>query len=167
MSKKARHIINIISAVLLTACLVMAFTSGVSCRAPLKCTGLKVVIADSSVNRFVSAADVKKFLDKEYGEYIGLPLDSIDLVKVESIIDGRSAVDKSQAFITRDGILNIKVTQRQPEDSTQMPKATFSLCKAVTLQESRLWTGKFLSRQTADTRERSRIRRKSSGSDRY
>ena len=114
MSKKARHIINIISAVLLTACLVMAFTSGVSCRAPLKCTGLKVVIADSSVNRFVSAADVKKFLDKEYGEYIGLPLDSIDLVKVESIIDGRSAVDKSQAFITRDGILNIKVTQRQP-----------------------------------------------------
>ena len=88
--------------------------SGVSCRAPLKCTGLNVVIADSSMNRFVSKADVKKFLDKEYGEYVGVPLDSIDLVKVEKIIDGRSAVNKSQAYVTRDGMLNVKVTQRKP-----------------------------------------------------
>ena len=114
MSKKARHIINIISAVLLTACLVMAFTSGVSCRAPLKCTGLKVVIADSSVNRFVSAADVKKFLDKEYGEYVGRPADSLDLCRIEKIVDSRSAVLKSQAYMTRDGKLNITVTQRTP-----------------------------------------------------
>jgi cell division protein FtsQ len=88
--------------------------SGVSCRAPLECTGLNVVIADSSMNNFVSKADVKAFLDREYGTYIGQPLDSIDLVKVEKIIDGRSAVHKSQAYMTRDGRLNIRVTQRRP-----------------------------------------------------
>ena len=114
MSKIVRHIINGVSAALLTACLVLAYMSGVSCRAPLKCTGLNIEIADSSINRFVSKADIRKYLDKEYGEYIGLPLDSIDLAKVERIIDGRSAVNKSQAFTTRDGNLNIVVTQRTP-----------------------------------------------------
>ena len=114
MSKTVRHIINGTSAALLAACLVLAYMSGVSCRAPLKCTGLNVVIADSSMNRFVSKADVKKVLDKEYGEYIGMPLDSIDLVKVEKIIDGRSAVNKSEAYTTRDGMLNVRLTQRTP-----------------------------------------------------
>jgi cell division protein FtsQ len=114
MSKTVRHIINGVSGALLAACLVLAYMSGVSCRAPLKCTGLNVVIADSSMNRFVSKADVKKFLDKEYGEYVGMLLDSIDLAKVEKIIDGRSAVNKSEAYTTRDGMLNVKVTQRTP-----------------------------------------------------
>ena len=114
MSKTVRHIINGVSGALLAACLVVAYMSGVSCRAPLKCTGLNVVIADSSMNRFVSKADVKKFLDKEYGEYVGMLLDSIDLAKVEKIIDGRSAVNKSEAYTTRDGMLNVKVTQRTP-----------------------------------------------------
>lgn len=114
MSKTVRRIINITSAVLLAGCLTASYFFGVSCRSPLKCTGLKVEIADSSTNSFVSAADVKKYLDKEYGNYIGQNLDSIDLVKVEKIIDGRSAVHKSQAYTTRDGNLNIRVTQRTP-----------------------------------------------------
>lgn len=114
MSKTVRNIINISSAVLLTACLAAAYAFGVSCRTPIKCTGLNVVIADSSKNSFVSAADVKKYLDREYGDYVGQFLDSIDLVKVERIVDGRSAVHKSQAYTTRDGMLNVRVTQRVP-----------------------------------------------------
>lgn len=114
MSKTARNIINGISAVILAACLVLAYLSGVSCRAPLKCKGLNVEITDSSINRFVSEDDIRKYLEKEYGEYIGISLDSIDLAKIEKIIDGRSAVNKSQAYTTRDGMLNIKVTQRTP-----------------------------------------------------
>ncbi len=114
MPKTVRHIINIVSAVLLAGVLILAYMSGVSCRAPLKCTGLEVVVADSSVNSFVSKADVKKFIDREYGEYIGVNLDSIDLSRIEKIVDGRSAVHKSQAFTTRDGKLNVTVTQRTP-----------------------------------------------------
>ncbi len=114
MSKTVRNIISIISAILLTACLVMAYLGGVSCRGPLKCTGLNVVISDSTVNSFVSRNDIRKYLDKEYGTYVGEPLDSIDLARIENIIDGRSAVHKSQAYTTKDGMLNITVTQRTP-----------------------------------------------------
>lgn len=114
MSKILRNIINIASAVLLTAGLTAAYFSGTSCRSPLTCKGLNVEIKDSDVNSFVSPSDIKKYLDKEYGDYIGMKLNSIDLEKVEKIIDGRSAVHKSQAYVTRNGMLNVSVTQRTP-----------------------------------------------------
>ena len=65
-------------------------------------------------NSFVTKADVRSYLDREYGNYIGIVVDSIDLTRIEDIIDGRSAVLKSQAYVTRDGILHVDVTQRKP-----------------------------------------------------
>ncbi len=114
MSKTVRTIISTVAAVLVAVGLICAYVAGTACRRPLECKGLNVVIADSSVNRFVSSADIKKYLDREYGTYVGQALDSIDLVRVEKILDGRSAVYKSQAYTTRDGMLNISVTQRTP-----------------------------------------------------
>lgn len=114
MSKTARHLINWISAALLVCGLSLAYFSGVSCRAPLECTGLNVVIKDSMTNKFITKAEVEKYLQKEYGQYTGVLLDSIDLAKVEKIVDARSAVLKSEAYTTRDGKLNISVTQRTP-----------------------------------------------------
>ncbi len=114
MSKAVRLIIIIVSATLLAGVLAVAYVAGTGCREPLTCKELNVVIADSSLNRFVSKNDVKKYLDKEYGTYIGMTLDSLDLARIEGILDGRSAVRKSQAFTTRDGSLNIVVTQRTP-----------------------------------------------------
>lgn len=114
MSKTARHIINSISALLLLGGLAGAFFLGSAFRAPLTCSGLSVKILDSAANRFVTRADIEKYLNKEYGEYIGMPLDSIDLCKVEKIVDSRSAVFKSEAFTTPDGKLNVTITQRTP-----------------------------------------------------
>jgi cell division protein FtsQ len=114
MSKTVRHIINTTSALLLAAALCVAFIAGVSCRAPLTCKGLNVVISDSLTNRFVSAEDVRKYIDSEFGEYVGCHIDSIDLRKVEEILDGKSAVLKSEAYVTKDGILHVDVTQRKP-----------------------------------------------------
>ena len=114
MSKTVRIIIISIAATLLTGGISAAYIAGISCRKPVRCTDLNVVIADSSANRFVSKDDVKKYLDKEYPGYIGRQIDSIDLARIEDIIDGRSAVHKSQAYTTRDGLLNIVVTQRTP-----------------------------------------------------
>ena len=114
MSKTVRHIINIASTLLLAAVLCVAFIAGSSRRAPLTCKGLNVVISDSLSNRFVSAADVKRYIDNEFGEYVGCHIDSIDLCKVEEILDGKSAVLKSQAYTTPDGMLNVSLTQRTP-----------------------------------------------------
>ena len=98
----------------LAACIVLAFTAGAASRKSLECTGLQVVILDSMQNTFVSRKDVKGYLDKEYGTYLGIVIDSIDLVKVEEIVDGKSAVLKSEAYVTKDGILHVDVTQRKP-----------------------------------------------------
>ena len=114
MSKIVKYIIVSFFGLLLAGGVVAAFLWGSACRAPLTCTGLSVKILDSTVNKFVTRAEVEKYLKKEYGNYIGQHIDSIDLCKVEKIIDSRSAVFKSEAYTTRDGRLNITLTQRTP-----------------------------------------------------
>ena len=114
LNRTVRYIITIVTVVLVFGTAAVAVIAGRNSRKPLVCKSLDVVIVDSLENDFVNNADVKRFLDKEYGGYIGTVLDSIDLCRIETIIDGRSAVMKSQAFVTKDGTLHIKVTQRKP-----------------------------------------------------
>ncbi len=123
MSKTVKYILISICSVLILSVLVAAYILGASRRTPLKCTGLRVEISDSTVNRFVSVADVRKYIDKR--SYLGVHPDSIDLAGIERIIDGKSAVLKSQAYTTRDGFLNIKVSQRTPILRLQMKNGGF------------------------------------------
>ena len=114
MNKTLKYILLGLGGALLTACIVVAVIAGSKSRKAITCTGLEVAVLDSMQNSFVSKADVKGYLDREYGHYIGMVADSIDLTRIEDIIDGRSAVLKSQAYVTRDGILHVDVTQRKP-----------------------------------------------------
>ena len=41
-------------------------------------------------------------------------MDSIDLTRIEEILDSKSAILKSEAFTTKDSILNVVVTQKKP-----------------------------------------------------
>lgn len=106
------RIILISSLVLTAAGLALLVIAKDRHRASLTCEGLKVEYADD--NRFVSEEDVKAYIDKYYGSYIGQRLDSVDLCKIEKILDDQSAVLKSEAFITPDGNLNIRLSQRAP-----------------------------------------------------
>lgn len=76
------------------------------------CSSLKVEFADSL--KFVSTEDVRQCLDKMYGSYIGQRIDSVDLNNMETLLDARSAVLKSEAYITRDGTLHVLISQRKP-----------------------------------------------------
>ncbi len=78
----------------------------------LTCAGVKVEFTDDF--NFVSAKDVEGYLNKEYGAYIGQRLDSVDLMKVERILDGKSAILKAEAYTTPDGLLNVRIRQREP-----------------------------------------------------
>lgn len=98
----------------MTVCIVCSFIAGKQARKGFRCERLEVVILDSLENSFVSKADIKTILDKGKVPYIGQALDSLDLVKMEQIIDNRSAVLKSHAYVTKDGTLHIDVTQRKP-----------------------------------------------------
>ena len=78
----------------------------------LTCAGVKVEFTDDF--KFVTAKDVEGYLSKEYGAYIGQRLDSVNLLKIENILDGKSAILKAEAYTTPDGYLNVKIRQREP-----------------------------------------------------
>ena len=117
----------IIAASAVTACLFLWLTGdrvAAGNRREVTCNGIEAIIADSVQRKFVSPEDVKDWM-ADYGTYLGLRLDSVDLKKVESVIDGKSAVRKSQAWLTDDGVLHISITQREPVVRFQSPSGGF------------------------------------------
>lgn len=99
---------------LLAACIVCSFLYGRSQRGGIVCRKIEVHVQDSLDIRFISSGEIVRTIRKEYGKCVGMQLDSIDLVKIEALIDRKSAVLKSQAYTTRDSVLHIEVTQRKP-----------------------------------------------------
>lgn len=114
MKQKVRHILFLVFTIISLGCIAAAYIAGRQSRVSIMCKDIRIEILDSTTNSFVKAADVRTYLDRSYGKIIGMPLDSIDLVNIERIVDSRSAVLKSQAYVTRDSILNIAVLQRRP-----------------------------------------------------
>lgn len=82
-------------------------------RREVTCNSIDAIITDSVQRKFVSPDDIKDWM-ADYGTYLGLRLDSVDLRRVEAVIEGKSAIRKSQAWLTDDGVLHISVTQREP-----------------------------------------------------
>ena len=75
---------------------------------------LDVVVSDSLERKFVGRSDVEKWLEEEYRAYAGMPLDSVDLGRIEQIVAAHSAVREAEAWLTDDGILHVQLSQRQP-----------------------------------------------------
>ena len=63
---------------------------------------------------FVTEQDVRSYLDRRYGCYIGAPLDSLDLGRIESLLKEKNVVRGCEAWVTRDGILHVSIEQRAP-----------------------------------------------------
>ena len=99
---------------LILACIVCAFVAGRKDRGEIICRHIRVTVVDSTENRFIAPGKIKKDLQKEYGKIIGMPIDSLDLSRIEAIIDSKTAVYKSQAYATKDSALNIEISQRKP-----------------------------------------------------
>ena len=78
----------------------------------LTCAGVRVEFKDDF--NFITSKDIEGYLNKEYGAYVGQRLDSVDLEKVESILDNKSAILKAEAYTTPDGFLNVEIRQREP-----------------------------------------------------
>lgn len=114
MKQTVKHILYLVFTIVLLGCIVAAYIAGRQSRVTIMCKDIHIEVLDSTTNSFVKASDVRTFLDRSYGKIIGLPLDSIDLVEIEKIVDSRSAVLKSQAYVTKDSTLNINVIQRRP-----------------------------------------------------
>ena len=115
-----------LTAVALTVAL-MAVVSGVSRekRHQLTCSGIDVKVLDSARLSFITVDDVKKCVAESYGVWNGRRLDSIGLRRIETVLRERSAILTSEAYTTPDGILHIRVTQREPVVRFQGPDGGF------------------------------------------
>lgn len=112
MRRSVRYLISALTLAALVTVFLAICAGNSRKRSLLTCEGVRVSFADDY--RFVTEEDVKGYLDKYYGAYIGQRIDSIRLHEVESILDVQSAILKSEAYTTDDGMLNISITQREP-----------------------------------------------------
>lgn len=87
------------------------------------CGGIDVEIVEDW--HFVEPEDVKCWVETEYGHYLGQKMDSLDLAGIENMLDTKSAVLKSQVWVTEDGILHVSITQREPVVRFQTPEGGF------------------------------------------
>lgn len=114
MNRILKYTLLSLGGVLIAACIICTFLYGRSQRGQIVCKRILVHVQDSMDIRFISSDEIVRSIRKEYGKCIGMKLDSIDLVKIEDLIDRKSAVLKSQAYTTKDSVLHIEVTQRKP-----------------------------------------------------
>ena len=114
MKKWLLHIAAACLVIVFSGLLLMYRSAGVKHRQKFTCTGVDICVTDSALNSFISAADVKGYLDAEYGKYIGCKIDSVNLTAIENVLKGKTAVLNSEAYVTKDGKLNIVIQQRKP-----------------------------------------------------
>ena len=78
------------------------------------CRAINVTLLDSAQNRFVNKNEVIDIIEGFTGHTIGKKIDDINLANIELLLDKRSAIKSAQASISRNGILEIDITQRRP-----------------------------------------------------
>lgn len=86
----------------------------------IPCQEVNIHFLDSL--KFVSENEIKSYLDSKCGPLIGKKIDSLELYRIEDLLDSRSAIMKSEAWTEvwtenineKHGVLNISITQRAP-----------------------------------------------------
>ncbi len=112
MKNKVRILVSATAIVAFTILFLIICKANEKQRNLLTCSGLEVEFTDSY--NFVTEDDIKEWISAFYGNYIGQRLDSVGLAGIEKLLDSKSAVLKSEAYTTPDGVLNIKLSQREP-----------------------------------------------------
>lgn len=126
-----------------------------------KCSGISIELTDSAQRQFIRPAQILSVINKEYGGYLNVPFGSIDLKRMEDILEDHGILDRHDAYLTRDGILHISATQCTPvmkvEHEGQLWyicnggrhfKVTSDWCKGIPLMKSgagmnnRKWIGR-------------------------
>jgi len=125
MKKALKYILTGMIFLVICFCVGASHIAGKEAEAGIICRHLNVCVVDSSKNSFIRTEDIKTLLRKEYGQYLGQALSSLDLCKIERIIDDKSAVQKSQVYVTCDSVLHIDITQRRPYVRFQKPGGGF------------------------------------------
>ena len=115
MNTSWKTIIFYLLDVILAFYLVMAITSW---NTPDKkhriCTKVNINISDSNNSGFLSAEEIKAILEKDKLYPLNRQLSSIEPRKIEEALKVGPFVDTAQCYITENGHINIRISQRMP-----------------------------------------------------
>lgn len=114
MNRTLKYILLSVCGCLLAICIISSYIAGERLGRTRICERIEIRVLDSLENNFISQEDIIKVLDKTYGKYLGVTSDSLDLTGIEEIVNRKSAVLKSEAYVTADGTLHIDIIQRKP-----------------------------------------------------
>ncbi|MDR1417410.1 MAG: hypothetical protein LBJ57_08365 [Prevotellaceae bacterium] len=78
------------------------------------CTNIRVVIADSSLNRFVHKEDIPAIFRRSGLSYFGKKVSEISTMEMENALMKRSLIKSAEVYTTADGTLHVSVRQRKP-----------------------------------------------------
>lgn len=113
MSRKLHIAIGALVSTVLICAAALLFLTSKNRNSLMCCERLEVEFRDSL--KFLTAENIKAFIDKDYGTYIGQRLDSLDLASIEKKLADRSAISESEAWVTQDGVLHVSIKQRAPQ----------------------------------------------------
>lgn len=115
MNTSWKTIIFYVLDVILALYLVMAITSW---NTPDKkhriCTKVNINISDSNNSGFLSAEEIKAILEKDKLYPLNRQISSIEPRKIEEALKVGPFVDTAQCYITENGHINIRISQRMP-----------------------------------------------------
>ena len=118
-----KYLLAIVFLAAFSAMLWTVYSHARSVRHEITYQNIKIEYRDNY--RFVSDKDITDAIRRSFGTFSGLRIDSLDLASIERLVDNHSAVLKSEAWTTGDGILHISITQRQPVMRFQMGGSGF------------------------------------------
>ena len=78
------------------------------------CTGVNIVVSDSTRSRFVTSTDISQIADSRSQKLAGNLFDSINSGKVEQRLNEYAPVHRAQVYKTIDGTVHAAVEQRAP-----------------------------------------------------
>ena len=118
-----RHTIFLVTVAMVCAGTVLVVAADRKENAMSSCRDIIVDIKGE--HKFVTERDVRKYIADEYGQCIGKKTESIRLNEIENILDAKSAVRKSEVWMTGDGYMHISIVQREPVALFRRPEYGF------------------------------------------
>ncbi|MCD7961967.1 MAG: hypothetical protein LUF90_00040 [Rikenellaceae bacterium] len=107
-------VVNIIIWIALLVYLIFAMRHCSVRNSDIICTGVNVVVKDSSRYRFVSPQSVEQILRRKNIRLDSVRLDSIDILAVENVLSENPYIKQRKVYTTINGKLNIEIRQRKP-----------------------------------------------------
>jgi cell division protein FtsQ len=79
-----------------------------------KVSALKIRIVDSTQNKFIRSAEIRRLLEQRKYSFFGKESRSVDLSGIEGSLKTQQIFSTVEAFITEPGVLHVEVRQKTP-----------------------------------------------------